>query len=154
MKTALLFSFITIAFAMISSTTSPKKQSNADTWAVGINSKELLASWLDNEIGDTLILKRSQLKDRDTLFIQRYLCGQTAENTMTYLLITNRHGERIAATIAANEGLMFRSYLEMYELLHSSQIRTGSVVGVHCAIIDEMDIQGEDELLCYIKFEE
>lgn len=153
MKTASVFLLIILALVTASSTIATNKQSNADSWAVGINGKELLGSWLDNEMGDTLTLKKSDLKDMDTLFIQRYLCGQTAENTMTYLLITNRHGERIAATIVANEGLMFRSYLEMYELLHSSQVRTGSVVGVHCAIIDEMDIQGDEELLCYIKFE-
>lgn len=153
MKTASIILLILLALVTASSAISPNKQTNADSWAVGINGKELLGSWLDNEMGDTLTLKKSDLKDTDTLFIQRYLCGQSAENTITDLTITNFHGERIAETTSANEGLMFRSYLEMVELLHTAQIRPGSVVGVHCAIIYKMDIKGDDELLCYIKFE-
>lgn len=153
LKTAFILSLMPLVFGVVSFVNSHKKHSNADSWAVGINDKKLLASWLDHEMGDTLILKRSELKSTDTLFVQRYLCGQTAENTLTELTITNFHGEKISKTISENSGLMFRSDLEIDELLHSLDTRSGSVLGVHFTILDEKDIPGDNQLICYIRFD-
>ena len=142
-----------LSFTIVSSRGLKSNLPNVNSWCIKLNEKELLASWLGNEMGDTVTLVKSQLKDSDTLFIQRYLCGQSAENSLTDLTITNSNGEKIAQTVSENKHLMFTSHLEMRELIHSPQIKSGSVVGVYFSIIDESDNTAYTSLLGYLKLE-
>ncbi|WP_343632784.1 hypothetical protein [Fluviicola sp.] len=125
---------------------------NENSWAIGIGKKPLLASWLDNEMGDTLELKRTQLKDSDTLFAQRYLCGQTADNETVVLTVKNAIGETIAESADQDESLMFHADLPVHELLVSPKIKPGDVLAVYFTIKEYDEKEDYTVLLGYLKW--
>ena len=135
MKIVSILTLIILSLTIVSITKS--NLPNRDSWSIGIGEKVLMATWLDNEMGDTVALTRIKLKGSDTLIAERYLCGQTGGNAQSTITIKNSGGETIAESTNQNNGMMFGSRLAIREFLYSPKIKSGEVVGVYFSIKDE-----------------
>ena len=153
MKICLIIPCIFLSLALVSLTNERTHLPNANSWSISIGEKELLASWLHNEMGDTVTLKRIKLNGADSLVARRYLCGQSAEGLLVTLTIKNSRGETIAESETMNEHLMFSGSLRVSEIMYSPKIQSGDVVGVYFTIRTVTDKQDYPVLLGNLKLE-
>lgn len=108
---------------------------NANSWAITIGEKELLASWKGNIMGDTAIVKKGKVKSTDTLFVQRYLCGSSAENSICTLIIKNQQDEIVGrSTNNKNKGLTFIANMPLTDLLESSRLSNSNLLEIYFTI--------------------
>lgn len=154
MKTALIIKLLVLSGLICSFAIPEHRLPNENSWAIGIGKKTLLASWLGNEMGDTLELKRTQLMDADNLFGQRYLCGQTSDNETVVLTVKNVKGELIAESADQNESLIFYADLPVQELLSSPNIQSGDVLAVYFSIREYDGKEDNTVLLGHLKWKE
>jgi hypothetical protein len=153
MKIRLIIPGIFLSVALVSLTNRKPHLPNANSWSISIGEKELLASWLDNEMGDTITLKKSDLNRTDNLVAKRYLCGQSAEGLLVTVTLKNSKGETIAESENMNEFLMFSGSLRVSEIMDSPRIKSGDVVGVYFEIRTISDQQDYPVLLGNLKLE-
>ncbi len=153
MKTRVIITCLILSLGIVSGTKPKSNLPNANSWSISIGEKELLASWLKNEMGDTITLKRIKLNGADTLVAERFLCGQSAEGLLVTLTIKNSKGETIAESSEMNEYLMFRCSLQVSEIIDSPKIKSGDVVGVYFEIRTVSDQQDYPVLLGNLKLE-
>lgn len=154
MKMRLSILLMILSVTIFSLTKKKSNLPNADSWSISIGQKNLLASWLNNEMGDTVTLTRIKLNGSDSLVASRYLCGQTAEGSITLLSVKTSDGELIAEGVNNNKYLHFTAKMRMSTIMYSPKIKSGDVVGVFFTIKHESD-QGEDYtiLLGHLKLE-
>lgn len=107
---------------------------NANSWGISIGKKDLLASWKNNEMGDTAVLDKKKLKHTDTLFVQRYLCGQSGQNSLTTLTIKNEQNEIVKEAISNDSRLMFTAKMAVSDFLTSTKLGTGQMLSVYFTI--------------------
>lgn len=132
-------------------TTSKSILLNANSWGIIIGKKEILASWKNNEMGDTAVVDKKKLKQTDTLFVQRYLCGYSGQNSVTTLTIKNEQNEIIKEAIYKDSRLMFTAKMSVSDFLTSTKFRNGQILSVYFTIDSKTEKVNQTVLLGRLK---
>jgi hypothetical protein len=153
MKKHLIFILTTISISFCSWTLSKPNLLNANSWGISIGKKEILASWKNNEMGDTAVLDRKKLKLSDTLFVQRYLCGYSGENSVTTVTIKNSQNEIITTSINKYNHGMFIAKMSLSYILSSPKIRDNQILSVYFTIDSKTEKINQTVLLGRLKLQ-
>lgn len=134
MKKNILFIFIIISFVFCSWTEKRKNTLNINSWSIHIGKKEILASRKKKQMGETAIVDLKKIETTDTLFVQRYLCGYTGQNSNSTLTIKNQQNEIIHETVNKNNQLMFTAKMAMSNILSSKKFHPDIILSVFFSI--------------------
>jgi hypothetical protein len=89
-KRLTLFSLIVCFFSTVS-WTNPEHVFNSNTWRISMGDKDLLI-WTKNEMGAEASVSKKNLKPSGFIHVQRYLCGQSADEGSTIITLKNNFG--------------------------------------------------------------
>ncbi len=119
---------------------------NANTWSIRIGKTEVM-NWQKNELGETAILKKNKLKLTDTLFTQRYLCGNTGGYSTTTLVIKNELSQTIKESIHKGDQFMYTAQISINDILTSSGFTYGQPISLFFSIDNKTGKISETVLL-------
>ena len=143
----LLTSFIAICLMLLQAwKTSKPITYNANSWSISVGKKVLLASWQNNEMGDTATLSILKIKSTDTLFAQRFLCGYNGNNSVSTLTVKNERNEAIAASIHTNKDMSYTAKMPLASIIKAISIQ-GKTIGIYFTIEDNNDLLSKPVLL-------
>lgn len=147
MKKHVIGLLVLVAFGFSSWTTL-----NSNTWNIKIGEKYVLSS-RKNEIGDTAFIAINDLKQTDTLFVSRYLCGYRGQNCTTRLSIRNEQNELVQETIREGFCWGFEGQMPLSAILKSTKFRTGETLSIYFSYNSNSNGEFETLLLGRLKFE-
>ncbi len=132
--------------------TSPKNTHflNSNTWCIQIGGKDLI-TWTKNEMGDEVKLKLKSLKSTDILHVQRYLCGQTSENSITTLTIKNNFNKIIKEVTHKSSSMMFEADIPLKDFIN--QFWNGQTISIYFTINSNTKALSDTVLLGRLKLE-
>lgn len=104
-------------------------------------------------MGDTAMLHKKKLKLSDTLFVQRYLCGYSGQNSITTLTIKNLQNEIIKECINKDNRLMFTAKMPLSEILNSPKINDNQIVTIYFTIDSKAENINETVLLGILRLQ-
>ncbi len=142
MKRSLILLLISLAVFLCSWTIDINDDLNVNSWNISVGNKELLASWEGNKMGDTAVFDKTKYLPTDTLFTERYLCGQLGKPAVTTLTIKNQQNEIIKEVINSNYKWGFNAYIKLSEFLALTDFKSGQVLGIFLTI----DMKNDDRL--------
>jgi len=129
-----LILILTLALLKANFWTIPKHSNlNVDTWEIRIGHKRIL-DWQKNQIGDTAFVDKRKIRPTDTLFVQRYLCGQSGQNSITTLTIENEKNEIIQQSTNTDNQFIFTASIPLAKLLSSSKTTNAKILNVRLGI--------------------
>jgi hypothetical protein len=124
---------------------------NSDTWYVKLGHRELL-TWQKNEVGDTATIDLIKLKTNDTLYVQQYFCGGSAENSVTILQLLNQDNQVIAETTNNRDSfLFFTGSMALKDVLINDKIKKGEILSILFTIYQKKGNLNEKILLGRLK---
>ena len=106
---------------------------NVDSWEIRIAHKRIL-DWQRNKIGDTAFVDKRKIRLTDTLFVQRYLCGQNGQNSVTTLTIENEKNEIIQQSTNTDNQFVFTASIPLATLLSSAKTTNAKIFNVRFGI--------------------
>lgn len=135
---------ITTLFLLFTSWTL-ERPLNRDTWFVKLGKKDLL-TWQKNKVGDTATLDLIKLKINDTLYVQQYFCGGSAENSITTLQLINHDNKIIAESINTKDDLLFfTGKIALKDVFIKNHVQQGEIINILFTI--RQDVGNLDERL-------
>ena len=124
---------------------------NVDTWEMRIGRKQIL-NWQKNKIGDTVLIDKNKIGLTDTLFVQRYLCGQSGQNSTTTLTIKNEKNEIVQQSINTDNQFVFTGKISLATILSSDKLAGSKVLEVIFSIDSRPHKINETVVLGRLKF--
>ena len=131
MRKFLLFTLIAISIAFCSWTNDTL---NANSWCMRVGQNELLASWKNNQMGDTVLFDKTKFKSTDTLFAERYLCGFIRQPAVTTVTIKNQQNQIIKQVVSKGTQLGMTGYIPLSEIIILNGYKSGQTLGVFLTI--------------------
>jgi hypothetical protein len=127
---------------------------NANTWNVRIGDSLIMASWLNNKMGDTGVVNLNLFAHSDTIYATRNLCGYAGYgDDIATLTIKNIDNQIICESNNTRNIWSFDAKLPLSEIFNSNKFKKGQMVKVYFT----MDFVKKEErdivLLCYIRFQ-
>lgn len=147
MKKHLLFVLLIALITLSSNSANRDRTNNANSWGIKIGETVILASWLHHDMGDLAFIEREKLNPKDTLFVQRYLCGQSAGTSARTLTLKNHKNEVIAETVSREMAWIFEVNMPLSQILTSKYFHPGETLSVYFSIDNETQTGEETVLL-------
>ncbi|MGN6647682.1 MAG: hypothetical protein ACTHJT_14265 [Cytophaga sp.] len=142
MKTKLILILTGLAIFLCSWKADTHSDLNVNSWNISVGNKELLASWERNKMGDTAVFDQTKYLLTDTLFAERYLCGQLGKPAVTTLTIKNQKNEIIKEVVNSNYKWGFNAYIKLSDFVALNDFKSGEVIGIFLTI----DMKNDDRL--------
>lgn len=106
---------------------------NSNTWSISIGKTELL-SWMKQEIGAEVSVRKSALRLSDTLHAEMYFCGSNAQRSISVLTIKNSSDKLLASYPHQNNGMGFEANAPLKGFLN--QGATGETLLIYFSVFD------------------
>lgn len=134
MKNRLMFLLTLFAWVLSSWTNSNSGLLNTNSWSLSIGEKVLLASWKNHELGATVTVARTTIKLMDTLYVERYLCGQNGNESISILTIKDALGDTIAEFSHKNTNFHFSANAQLADIVKSPKYSDGMMMDLYFTI--------------------
>ncbi|MES2512546.1 MAG: hypothetical protein V4580_00305 [Bacteroidota bacterium] len=116
-KRLTMFSLMACLLSLVS-WNNPKHVFNSNTWRISIGDKDLLI-WTKNEMGAEAIVSKKSLKATDLIHVQRYVCGQSADEGSTIITLKNNFGRVVKEYSFKGSSMMYEGDIPVKDIQNS-----------------------------------